>query len=125
MWTKREMDIDARLRYYEAFIAVRDVIRLVEAACDDYIERFDITPKERDTAQVERLKWNCILSALEVKRASYDKNSDAVATPCEMELRAIEVLSDEAHETDFDDLSIEDIRHIGVESLHFFSRVHP
>lgn len=125
MWTKREMDIDARLRYYEAFIAVRDVIRLVEAACNDYSERVDITPRERATAHIERLKWNCVLSVLEVKRASYDENSDAVSMPCEMELRAIEVLADESYDTDFDGLSLEDIRHIGAESLHFFSRVHP
>lgn len=125
MRMKREMGIDSRLRYYEAFIAVRDIIRLVEAACEQISTCRKRTTEERSIARVEQLKAQCMLSALEVKRANFDKNSDVVSTPCDMELRSIELLFEEAKELDIDDVSIDYIRQIATESAQFFARLHP
>jgi len=125
MRTRKQMDIDSRLRYYEAFVSVRDVMRAVETACGSLSGRHERSETERTCYRIEQLKWQCALAVHEAKRRSYDANTDAVCTPWLMELRAIKLLALEAKNVDFESVTLDDLRHLATESAQFFSRLHP
>lgn len=126
MRTRRcEMGVESRLRYYEAFVSVRDIMRAVETTCEERSESLETPGGERSAFRVEQLRWQCALAAIESKRKGYDSNKDAVYAPWDMELRAISLLVAEARALDVDQASISDLRQIATESVQFFDHLHP
>lgn len=119
------MDIDARIQYYEAFVFVRDVLRTVEATCASLATSDRLPAAERALYQVEQLKWQCELVALEEKRRLFDANAEAVFAPCALELRAIGRLASEAQHCDLEAASMDDLGHVATEAIQFFKRLHP
>lgn len=126
MRTRRcEMGVESRLRYYEAFISVRDIMRVVETTCEVRSESLETPRDERSAFRVEQLRWQCALAAIESKRQGYDSNKDAVYAPWTRDLHAITSLAAEARALSANRTSIADLRQIATESAQFFAHLHP